>query len=56
MDFSDCLILAVAHKAFVQLPPSAYLEKIVRQGCLVQVKATLDPQAFKREGVRVWRL
>jgi len=53
---ADALILAVAHKAFLELPPSAYLEKIVRQGCLVQVKPALDPAAFRREGVRVWRL
>src|SRR3954468_1253610 len=53
---SDCLILAVAHDAFRTIAPAAYLEKIVRQGCLVQVKALLDPQPFKREGVRVWRL
>ncbi len=53
---ADALILAVAHKGFLELPPAAYLEKIVRQGCLVQVKPALDPAAFRREGVRVWRL
>jgi len=53
---ADALVLAVAHKRFVELPPTAYLEKIVRQGCLVQVKPVLDPAAFRREGVRVWRL
>jgi len=53
---ADAVILAVAHKAFVELPPSAYLEKIVAKGCLVQVKPALDPAAFLREGVRVWRL
>jgi UDP-N-acetyl-D-galactosamine dehydrogenase len=53
---ADALILAVAHKRFTALPSSAFLEKIVRQGCLVQVKPVLDTQAFRREGVRVWRL
>jgi UDP-N-acetyl-D-galactosamine dehydrogenase len=53
---ADALILAVAHKGFLELPPSDFLEKIVPQGCLVQVKAALDPAPFKREGVRVWRL
>jgi UDP-N-acetyl-D-glucosamine/UDP-N-acetyl-D-galactosamine dehydrogenase len=53
---ADATILAVAHKSFLELPTSAYLEKIVRQGVLVQVKAALDPAAFRREGVRVWRL
>jgi UDP-N-acetyl-D-galactosamine dehydrogenase len=53
---ADCLIMAVAHRSFTELPASAFMEKIVRQGCLVQVKAILDTTAFKREGVRVWRL
>ena len=53
---ADALILAVAHKSFVEIPTAAYLRKIVPQGCLVQVKSALDPVAFRREGVRVWRL
>jgi UDP-N-acetyl-D-galactosamine dehydrogenase len=53
---ADALILAVAHKPFVELTPQEILRKIVRQGCLVQVKPVLDPAAFRREGVRVWRL
>ena len=53
---ADAVVLAVAHKHFCELPPSAYLEKIVPQGCLIQVKPVLDTAAFKREGVRVWRL
>jgi UDP-N-acetyl-D-glucosamine/UDP-N-acetyl-D-galactosamine dehydrogenase len=53
---ADALVLAVAHQSFLEIPASAYLEKIVRQGCLVQVKPVLDPAAFRREGVRVWRL
>ena len=50
------MILAVAHKAFLEMPRRDPHEKIVRQGCLVQVKPVLDPAAFTREGVRVWRL
>jgi UDP-N-acetyl-D-galactosamine dehydrogenase len=53
---ADALIVAVAHQAFLARPSADYLEKIVRQGSLVQVKAALDPAAFRREGVRVWRL
>jgi UDP-N-acetyl-D-galactosamine dehydrogenase len=53
---ADALILAVAHKPFLELTPQEILRKIVRQGCLVQVKPVLDPAAFRREGVRVWRL
>ena len=53
---ADALILAVAHKAFLELTPAEIMEKIVRKGCLVQVKPALDCAAFAREGVRVWRL
>jgi len=53
---ADALILAVAHRSFLEMPPQEFLKKIVRQGCLVQVKPALDPAAFRREGVRVWRL
>jgi len=53
---ADALILAVAHKSFLEIPAAEYLRKIVPQGCLVQVKSALDPAAFRREGVRVWRL
>jgi UDP-N-acetyl-D-galactosamine dehydrogenase len=53
---ADCLIVAVAHDAFRAHEPEEWKKKIVRQGCLVQVKAFLDPTPFKREGVRVWRL
>jgi UDP-N-acetyl-D-galactosamine dehydrogenase len=53
---ADALILAVGHKRFLELPPAAYLEKIVRQGCFIDVKSVLDPAAFTREGLRAWRL
>jgi UDP-N-acetyl-D-galactosamine dehydrogenase len=53
---ADCLIVAVAHDAFRKHDTDAWKKKIVRQGCLVQVKAFLDPAPFKREGVRAWRL
>ena len=53
---ADALILAVAHRSFLERPVQDYLPKIVRNGCLVQVKPVLDAAAFRREGVRAWRL
>jgi UDP-N-acetyl-D-galactosamine dehydrogenase len=53
---ADALILAVAHRGFLDLPASAYLQKIVRRGCLIDVKSVLDPAPFRKEGLRVWRL
>ncbi|HUP28839.1 MAG TPA: UDP binding domain-containing protein, partial [Usitatibacter sp.] len=53
---ADAVVLAVAHKAYVERPASEILEKIVKQGCFVQVKSAFDAAAFTREGVRVWKL
>jgi UDP-N-acetyl-D-galactosamine dehydrogenase len=53
---ADAVILAVAHKQYLEKSPAAIMEKIVKQGCLVQVKPAFDTAAFTREGVRVWRL
>jgi UDP-N-acetyl-D-glucosamine/UDP-N-acetyl-D-galactosamine dehydrogenase len=53
---ADALILAVSHKRFLETPVQEYLKKIVRGGCVIDVKSVLDAQAFRREGLRVWRL
>ena len=53
---ADALILAVAHRRFLDLPASTYLQKIVRHGCLIDVKSAFDPVPFCKEGLRVWRL
>ena len=53
---ADALVLAVPHRQFVQLCLSDLMKKIVRQGCLIDVKAALDAEAYRREGVSVWRL
>jgi UDP-N-acetyl-D-galactosamine dehydrogenase len=53
---ADALILAVSHKRFLETPVQEYLKKIVRGGCVIDVKSALDAQAFRREGLRVWRL
>jgi UDP-N-acetyl-D-galactosamine dehydrogenase len=53
---ADATILAVAHESLVKLPPSAMLQKIVKNGCFIDVKSAFDPAPFRREGVSVWRL
>jgi UDP-N-acetyl-D-galactosamine dehydrogenase len=53
---ADALILAVAHRRFLDMPPATFLQKIVRQGVLIDVKAALDPAVYRKEGIRVWRL
>ena len=53
---ADGLILAVSHAEYLALPLADYLEKIVPEGCLIDIKAALDPVPFRQAGVDVWRL
>jgi UDP-N-acetyl-D-glucosamine/UDP-N-acetyl-D-galactosamine dehydrogenase len=53
---ADALVLAVGHRQFVERSAAAYLEKLVRRGCLIDVKSLCDAAAFRREGILVWRL
>ena len=53
---ADALILAVAHRQYLQMPSDALLRKVVRQGCIIDVKSVLDAPALRKEGLRVWRL
>ncbi len=46
----------IKHRRFLDLPASAYVQKIVRHGCLIDVKSAFDPVPFCKEGLRVWRL
>ena len=53
---ADATVLAVAHDSLVKRPASAVLQKIVKQGCFIDIKSVFDPAEFLREGVSVWRL
>ncbi|MBV9191450.1 MAG: nucleotide sugar dehydrogenase, partial [Betaproteobacteria bacterium] len=53
---ADALILAVSHRKYLETPTEALLRKVVRQGCIIDVKSVLDTAAFRKEGLRVWRL
>jgi UDP-N-acetyl-D-galactosamine dehydrogenase len=50
---ADALILAVAHR---ELLNRELRLKVVRGGCVIDVKAVLDAQALRRDGLAVWRL
>jgi len=53
---ADATILAVAHESLARLPAAALMEKIVKQGCFIDVKGVFDPAPFREEGISVWRL
>ncbi len=53
---ADALILAVSHRHYRELPTEALLRKIIPGGCVIDVKAALDAEALRKEGLHVWRL
>jgi UDP-N-acetyl-D-galactosamine dehydrogenase len=53
---ADALILAVAHKQFLERDTGELMQKVVRKGCVIDVKCVLDTEALRRAGLRVWRL
>ena len=53
---ADALILAVSHRQFLEIDQASLQRKIVRNGCVIDVKSVLDAAALRREGLRVWRL
>jgi UDP-N-acetyl-D-glucosamine/UDP-N-acetyl-D-galactosamine dehydrogenase len=53
---ADALILAVSHEPFLRMSQEQLLRKVVRNGCVIDVKSVLDAAALRREGLRVWRL
>jgi UDP-N-acetyl-D-galactosamine dehydrogenase len=53
---ADALILAVPHRRYLELSQEDYLRKVVREGCIIDVKSVLDASSLRKEGLRVWRL
>ena len=53
---ADALVLAVPHGQYLKIELEDLLKKVVRKGCVIDVKAALDAEALRREGMRVWRL
>src|SRR3954462_7287650 len=53
---ADALILAVSHRKYLEMPTEALLHKVVRHGCVIDVKSVLDAEALRKQGLRVWRL
>ena len=53
---ADAIVVAVAHRGFLQRDPKSLAEKVSRNGCFVDVKSVFDAAALRRAGLRVWRL
>jgi UDP-N-acetyl-D-galactosamine dehydrogenase len=53
---ADALIFAVPHQRLLAIPQAQLQTKIVRNGCVIDVKSALDAGSLRAAGLRVWRL
>ncbi len=53
---ADALILAVAHQNYLDRPITDFRARLNKEGCMIDVKAALDPAALRAAGVPFWRL
>ena len=53
---ADALIVAVAHKHYLDIPLHELLDKVKPNGVFVDVKSQFDAQQLQAGEVRVWRL
>src|SRR5438067_8360902 len=44
---ADALILAVSHRRYLEMPTQTLLRKVVRAGCIIDVKSVLDAAALR---------
>ena len=53
---ADAIVVAVAHREYLERPLADYFRKIVKGGCFIDVKSKFDREALHAAGFRVWRL
>ncbi len=53
---ADVLVVAVAHRAYLDMPLDQLLAKVRPGGCVIDVKSVLDRQAVADRGFTLWRL
>lgn len=53
---ADAVILAVPHEKILERETASFLEKMNKNACLIDVKAALESNVFKENGISVWSL
>jgi UDP-N-acetyl-D-galactosamine dehydrogenase len=53
---ADAVVVAVAHRQFVELPATRLATKVKRGGTVVDVKRCCDAGAMRDAGIKIWRL
>lgn len=52
----DALIIAVGHEVYKKKPIQDYINKLNPDGCIIDVKAILEPLELEKNEVQYWRL
>lgn len=53
---AEAIISAVSHDALIARPLSDYQQKVVENGCFIDIKSHFDAAALRDGGLTVWRL
>ncbi len=53
---ADAIVVAVAHRQFLDRAHGDYAAKLAPGGCFIDVKACFDAAALRKRGYAVWRL
>ena len=53
---ADAIIIAVAHRQFLERNLADYRSKLTARGCFIDVKSQFDPRALHAENLAFWRL
>lgn len=53
---AHALVAAVSHREYLRMPLSSFQEKVVEDGCFIDLKSQFDQKALRASGLSVWRL
>jgi UDP-N-acetyl-D-glucosamine/UDP-N-acetyl-D-galactosamine dehydrogenase len=53
---ADAIVAAVSHRQFLQAGVPKLAQKVIKNGCFIDVKSAFDPGALAAAGLCVWRL
>jgi len=53
---ADAMVVAVAHRKFLDMGLEQLTTKLAKRGCFIDVKGRFDPGALRSAGLHVWRL
>jgi len=56
MPRADAIVAAVSHQQFNHLSTDDFQQKLIKGGCLIDVKSSFNPSEMEAAGIKVWRL